>query len=76
MVDVGLSVVRRACRTCSVCQEWVIWHCVILHKRRSMEMTAEFIHDRGRGPEIIGTRITVYNLLPDLLHPTTTEGSI
>ncbi|HEX5442383.1 MAG TPA: DUF433 domain-containing protein, partial [Pirellulales bacterium] len=30
-------------------------------------MSANLIHDRGRGPEIIGTRITVYNLLPYLL---------
>lgn len=27
-------------------------------------MSNELMHDRGRGPEIIGTRITVYNLLP------------
>lgn len=36
-------------------------------------MSAELIHDRGRGPEIVGTRITVYNLLPSLLDPTMTE---
>ena len=34
------------------------------------------IHDRGRGPEIRGTRITVYNLLPDLLDSTATEEFI
>jgi len=34
------------------------------------------IHDRGRGPEIRGTRITVYNLLPHLLDPTATEDFI
>lgn len=34
------------------------------------------IHDRGRGPEIMGTRITVYNLLPYLLDPDITEDSI
>ena len=33
----------------------------------------EIMTDRGRGPEIIGTRITVYNLLPDFLDPTSTE---
>ena len=32
-------------------------------------MAADLIHDRGRGPEIVGTRITVYNLLPDFLDP-------
>jgi hypothetical protein len=26
-------------------------------------MTTDLIHDRSRGPEIRGTRITVYNLL-------------
>ena len=39
-------------------------------------MTTDLIHDRGRGPEIIGTRITVYNLLPYFLDPTATEAYI
>jgi uncharacterized protein (DUF433 family) len=39
-------------------------------------MTTNLIHDRGRGPELVGTRITVYNLLPDLLDPTATEAYI
>lgn len=39
-------------------------------------MTTDLIHDRGRGPEIIGTRITVYNLLPYLLDATATEAYI
>ena len=39
-------------------------------------MSTDLIHDRGRGPEIVGTRITVYNLLPDLLEPDTTEAEI
>ncbi|MGP0069913.1 MAG: hypothetical protein ACLQGP_40715 [Isosphaeraceae bacterium] len=39
-------------------------------------MISDLIHDRGRGPEIIGTRITVYNLLPDFLDPTVTEAGI
>src|SRR4051794_30783356 len=39
-------------------------------------MAAELIQDRGRGPEIVGTRITVYNLLPDFLDPTVTEAYI
>jgi uncharacterized protein (DUF433 family) len=39
-------------------------------------MTSNLIHDRGRGPEIEGTRITVYNLLTDFLDPTATEDSI
>ncbi len=34
----------------------------------------DLIHDRGRGPEIKGTRITVYNLLPHFLDPTATEA--
>ncbi len=34
------------------------------------------IQDRGRGPEIAGTRITVYNLLPSFLDPTVTEAEI
>src|SRR5437763_14485979 len=36
----------------------------------------DLIHDRGRGPEIRGTRITVYNLLPYFLDPTATEAYI
>ncbi len=39
-------------------------------------MTTDLIHDRGRGPELIGTRITVYNLLFHFLDPTITEASI
>jgi len=39
-------------------------------------MATELIHDRGRGPEIVGTRITVYNLLPHFLDPTATEDAI
>jgi uncharacterized protein (DUF433 family) len=39
-------------------------------------METSLIHDRGRGPEIVGTRITVYNLMPHLLDPTATEESI
>jgi uncharacterized protein (DUF433 family) len=41
-----------------------------------MAMAADFIQDRGRGPEIAGTRITVFNLLPHLLDPTATEAYI
>jgi hypothetical protein len=36
-------------------------------------MAADLIHDRGRGPEVVGTRITVYDLLPYFLDPTATE---
>lgn len=36
----------------------------------------ELIHDRGRGPEIVGTRTTVYNLLPYFLDAGDTESSI
>ena len=39
-------------------------------------MADELLHDRGRGPELIGTRITVYNLLPYFLDPSTTEEQI
>lgn len=39
-------------------------------------MSADLIHDRGRGPEIVGTRITVYNLLPYFLDCATTETDI
>jgi uncharacterized protein (DUF433 family) len=37
-------------------------------------MSLELIHDRGSGPEIAGTRISVYTLLPHFLDPTATEG--
>jgi hypothetical protein len=36
----------------------------------------ELLHDRGRGPEITGTRVTVYNLLPHFLDPLATEAYI
>jgi uncharacterized protein (DUF433 family) len=39
-------------------------------------MGTELIGDRGRGPEIVGTRITVYNLLTHFLDATVTEASI
>jgi uncharacterized protein (DUF433 family) len=39
-------------------------------------MAADLLHDRGRGPEVVGTRITVYNLLVDFLDPTKTESYI
>src|SRR5215510_2994614 len=41
-----------------------------------MLMSAGLIHDRGRGPEVAGTRITVYNLLPHFLDPASTEADI
>ncbi len=37
---------------------------------------ATVISDRGRGPEIAGTRITIYHLLPYFLDATTTEEYI
>jgi uncharacterized protein (DUF433 family) len=37
---------------------------------------SEVIQDRGRGPEITGTRITVYNLLQSFLDPSMTECEI
>jgi uncharacterized protein (DUF433 family) len=39
-----------------------------------MEMTSHLIHDRG--PEVVETRITVYNLLPHFLDSTATEAYI
>ena len=39
-------------------------------------MANNLIHERGRGPEILGTRITVYNLLPHFLDPAVTEADI
>jgi uncharacterized protein (DUF433 family) len=39
-------------------------------------MASEVIQDRGRGPEIVGTRITVYNLLQSFLDPAVTEEEI
>jgi uncharacterized protein (DUF433 family) len=44
--------------------------------KRRLGMASELIQDRGRGPEIVGTRITVYNLLPDFLEPAKTEADI
>jgi len=37
---------------------------------------SSLIQDRGRGPEIAGTMITVYNLLHSFLDPTVTEQEI
>jgi uncharacterized protein (DUF433 family) len=39
-------------------------------------MMSDIIQDRGRGPEISGTRITVYNLLHAFLDPRVTEEEI
>ena len=39
-------------------------------------MVGSRIRDRGRGPEIEGTRFTVYNLLPYFFDPTATEDYI
>ena len=39
-------------------------------------MSSSVIHDRGRGPEIAGTHITVYNLLQSFLDPSVTEVEI
>lgn len=39
-------------------------------------MAKEMLHNRGQGPEIAGTRTTVYNLLPYFLDPTKTEADI
>ncbi len=34
------------------------------------------LHDRGRGPELVGTRITVYNVWDELFDPDTTEAEL
>ena len=34
------------------------------------------IHDRGRGPELVGTRLTVFDLLPDLMNPAKTDADL
>lgn len=39
-------------------------------------MEHPLIHDRGRGPELLDRRITIYNLVPFFLSPDTTEVSI
>lgn len=39
-------------------------------------MARELIQDRGNGPEIAGTRVSVYTLLPHFLDPTITEAVI
>ena len=39
-------------------------------------MATDLIHDRGRGSELVGTRITVYNLLPYFLDAESTEDDI
>lgn len=39
-------------------------------------MANDLVHDRSLGPEIVGMRITVYNLLPYFLDPTATEAYI
>ena len=44
--------------------------------RRMRMVIHNLIHDRGRGPEIAGTRITVYNLLDYFLDPAVTEADI
>jgi uncharacterized protein (DUF433 family) len=43
---------------------------------RRTQVAGDLIHDRGRGPEVVGTRITVYNLLPHFLDATATEAYI
>src|SRR5882757_816275 len=39
-------------------------------------MATDLLHDVASGPEISGTRITVYNLLPHFLDPEATEAFI
>jgi uncharacterized protein (DUF433 family) len=39
-------------------------------------MEHPLIHDRGRGPELVGTRITVYNLVPYFIKAEWTEAAI
>ncbi|HEY2909017.1 MAG TPA: hypothetical protein VGI99_02165 [Gemmataceae bacterium] len=39
-------------------------------------MEHPLIHDRGRGPELVGTRTTIYNLVPYFLQSHWTEAAI
>lgn len=39
-------------------------------------MDHPLIHDRGRGPELVGTRTTIYNLVGEFLNPDLTEAEI
>jgi len=39
-------------------------------------MEHPLIHDRGRGPELVGTRITIYTLVPYFLKPEHSETAI
>ena len=39
-------------------------------------MEHPLIHDRGRGPELKGTRTTVFNLIPDFFNPNVTEQQV
>lgn len=39
-------------------------------------MDHPLIHNRGRGPELVGTRMTIYNLIPDFRDPNRTEAEI
>jgi uncharacterized protein (DUF433 family) len=41
--------------------------------RGGLRMLAVEIHDRGRGPELKGTRLTVYDIIPYRLHGYTAE---
>ena len=49
---------------------------LLLDRTWNAAMAESLIHDRGRGPEILGTRITIYNLLPHFLDPSETEEQI
>ena len=39
-------------------------------------METDLIADRGNGPAVVGTRITVYNLIPELFDPSRTERQL
>lgn len=39
-------------------------------------MEHPLIHNRGRGPELVGTRLTIYTLVPFFLRPEETEAGI
>lgn len=39
-------------------------------------MSESLMHDRGRGPEIRGTRVTVYDLIPYFVSPQYTESQL
>jgi uncharacterized protein (DUF433 family) len=64
-------------QTCARGAESVILDTLdVINPDRRIAMATDLIHDRGLGPEIRGTRITVYDLLLHFLEPSETEEYI